>query len=124
MKVKDLAIEIEKAVKEYTEEVERGIATVIEKDVQEAVTELKNTSPKRTGDYAKGWTAKKEVSEGHIKMTIYNKNKPQITHLLEHGHAKRNGGRVSGIPHIKPVEQKLNEQVVRDIEDVIKRGGA
>jgi hypothetical protein len=124
MKVKDLTIEIEKAVKDYTEEVERGIATVIEKDVQEAVTELKNTSPKRTGEYAKGWTAKKEVSEGKIKMIIYNKNKPQITHLLEHGHAKRAGGRVSGIPHIKPVEQKLNEQVVRDIEDVIKRGGA
>jgi len=121
--MKDLTIEIEKALKEYTEEVEEAIAQVIEEDVEAAVKELKDTSPKKTGEYARGWTSKKETSDGGIKMTIYNKTKPQLTHLLEFGHAKRGGGRVAARPHIAPVEEKLIDQVTRDIEEAIRRGG-
>ena len=122
--MKDLTIEIEKALKEYTEEVEEAVAQIIEEDVKEAVKELKDVSPKKTGEYAKGWTSKKEMTDGGIKMTIYNKTKPQLTHLLEFGHAKRGGGRVSARPHIAPVEEKLIDQVTRDIEEVIRRGGS
>ena len=121
--MKDLTIEIEKALREYTEEVEEAIARVIEEDVEAAVKELKNVSPKKTGEYARGWAAQKEVSGGTIKMTIYNKNKWQLIHLLEFGHAKRGGGRVSARPHIAPVEEKLIDKVTRDIEEVIRRGG-
>ncbi len=121
--MKDLTIEIEKALKEYTEEVEEAVAQIIEEDVEAAVKELKDTSPKKTGEYARGWTAKKEMTDGGIKMTIYNKTKPQLTHLLEFGHAKRGGGRVSARPHIAPVEEKLIDQVTRDIEEAIRRGG-
>ena len=121
--MKDLTIEIENALKEYTEEVEEAVAQIIEEDVKEAVKELKDVSPKKTGEYAKGWTSKKEMTDGGIKMTIYNKTKPQLTHLLEFGHAKRGGGRVAARPHIAPVEEKLIDQVTRDIEEAIRRGG-
>lgn len=122
--MKDLTIEIEKALREYTEEVEESIAQIIKEDVEAAVKELKDTSPKKTGEYARGWTSKKETTDGGLKMTIYNKTKPQLTHLLEFGHAKRGGGRVSARPHIAPVEEKLIDKVTRDIEDaIIRRGG-
>ena len=124
MKISDLTIAIEKALQEYTEEVEEAIAQVIEEDVEAAVKELQNVSPKKTGEYARGWASQKEMSEGSIKMTIYNKDKPYLTHLLEFGHAKRGGGRVAAIPHIAPVEEKLIDQVTRDIEEAIKRGGS
>jgi len=124
MKISDLTIEIEKALQEYTEEVEEAIAQVIEEDVEAAVKELRDVSPKKTGEYARGWASQKEMSEGSIKMTIYNKTKPQLTHLLEFGHAKRGGGRVAARPHIAPVEEKLIDQVTRDIEEAIKRGGS
>ncbi|WP_213997279.1 HK97 gp10 family phage protein [Tepidanaerobacter syntrophicus] len=122
MKINEVTTEIERALKEYTEDVEQGIEEVIKADVTAAVKELKNTSPKKTGEYAKGWTFKKESTQGEVKYTIYNKTKPQLTHLLEFGHAKRAGGRVAGKPHIAPVEEKLNQQVVQDIEAVIKGG--
>ena len=41
----------------------------------------------------------------------------QLAHLLEHGHAKRGGGRVSGKSHIAPAEQMGIDQ----LEDAIEK---
>ena len=68
-----------------------------------AKSDLRSNSPKKSGDYAKGWAyAIEDSAEGAYKGTVYNKTDYQLTHLLEKGHAKRNGGRVAAIPHIGP----------------------
>ena len=52
-------------------------------------------------------------------MTIYNRKKPHLTHLLEYGHLKKGGTRVNGIPHIEPVQEKLNRDFAADCEEII-----
>lgn len=47
----------------------------------------------------------------------------QLTHLLEFGHAKRGGGRTRAFPHIAPAEQAGIEQLTRDIERDLRKGG-
>ena len=117
--IDSIAIEITNTIREYTEDVSKAIEEENKKITNEAVKELKNTSPKKTGQYAKSWTKKKQMN-GYV---IYNKKKPGLTHLLEHGHAKRGGGRVSGKPHIRPVEEKAIKKLEDSVIKIIKNGG-
>jgi len=120
IKVDDLAGEIVLAVRTYTEEVGAAIEEAVKETARALAADLRETSPKKTGEYAKGWTARKE---GPGKYVVYNKKKPQLTHLLEHGHAKRGGGRVEGRPHIGPAVDKHIPAMERRIEQIIERGG-
>lgn len=61
----DLANEIAKTLEAYSEEVEEQIDLIAEEVTNEAVNELKQTSPKRYGKYAKNWRFKKN-SKGSL----------------------------------------------------------
>lgn len=114
----DITEVIVKELSDYSKEIEEEVNNTAEETSKELVKDLKKTSPRRKkngGKYAKGWTKRKE-GNGY---RIYNK-KYQLTHLLEHGHAKANGGRVEGIPHIGPAEKKANKKFLDEIEKVIR----
>lgn len=97
--------------------------------VKEAVTESAKTvkkeiqagAPSRTGKYKKSWRTKKtKESSNGLVITVHSKDRYQIAHLLEHGHAKRGGGRVADIPHIAPAESKGEEELMERIERGLK----
>lgn len=115
--IDSLAAEISKALQTYTSEVTEGLEEAKTKVSKNAVKQLKSTSPKNTGKYAKGWRVKK-VGTAQV---IYNATRGSLTHLLEKGHAKVNGGRVSGKPHIRPAEQVAIKEYISEVEKVIKR---
>lgn len=68
--------------------------------------------------YASGWTSQFEEKRYSAQGVIYNKTVPGLPHLLENGHALRNGGRSKGIPHIAPVSEKLSEEFHRAMEEL------
>jgi hypothetical protein len=116
IKIDDIANEIAKQVELYTEDVKKKIKSAENKIAKESVEELKAKSPKgATGEYAQSWD-KKRTKDG---IVVYNKT--SLTHLLEYGHAKKNGGRVQGQPHIRPVEEKAVEQFTELVEKAIKQ---
>ena len=104
--------EFQRIVKELNEDVKQALEKASKEVAKEGVTKLKQTSPKRSGKYAQGWRSNKQKD----KIIINNKNKPGLTHLLEKGHAKRNGGRVSPVKHIEPVEELVQKELVKRIE--------
>jgi len=82
---------------------------------KDGAQKLKATSPKKTGKYATSWKVKKVGT----KWVTYN-TRYRLTHLLEKGHAKVNGGRVPAKVHIAPVEQDMIEEFTRKTEEAIR----
>lgn len=120
----ELEVEIVKELKAYSDEVAEGIKKAVNDVAKETVRTLKTTSPRslRGGKYARGWTLRVEFeSPEDIRVRISNRTKPQLTHLLENGHAKVNGGRVDGKPHIRPAEQAAADKLVGAVKVVIKK---
>ena len=113
-------------LEEYTKEVKEVVGECGQKVSKDAVGLLKTKSPKRNarggGKYAKSWDFKEEKGIlGTPMYIIYNKKHYRLTHLLEYGHVIRNGtrrtfGSVKGKPHIKSVEEWVQQEFPATIE--------
>lgn len=117
IQISQLTREITKALQEYSADVDEGLEKAKKKVVRAGAKQLRESSPKKSGGYAEGWTSTGQDGT----QVVYNGNKPQLTHLLEYGHAKRGGGRVGGQVHIKPVEQNMIREFESEVERVIRR---
>lgn len=104
--IDDLADEIMAGLQEYAELADDAMKTAVKKTATAVKKEITTNAPKDTGAYGKSWTAMKIKENSHtLQMTVHSKSHYQLAHLLEKGHAKRNGGRVQGKPHIAPAEE-------------------
>jgi hypothetical protein len=121
--VDELAGAIVASVEEYTHDVEEAIPAALDEAARETVRDLRARSPRKGGDYAKGWTIKKLKSPGGESRVIYNRTRYMLTHLLELGHAKVSGGRVSAIPHIAPVAEAHGAKLSANLARLVVRGG-
>lgn len=108
---------IEQILNEYKGEILSNLPEITNQVGKKGVQALKN-SAKNTFNgkkYASGWRSQTERTRMGATVTIYNGKLPGLPHLLEHGHAKRNGGRVEGRAHIQPVEEKLIKEYERKV---------
>ncbi|WP_420837676.1 HK97 gp10 family phage protein [Bacillus mesophilum] len=100
----------------YANGVRDDVEEITEDVADELVSELRtDPTPELTGDYRKGWRAKRVGN----KFIIHNATDYQLTHLLEKGHAKKGGGRVPAYPHIRPAEQRAIDEFLRKLEAVL-----
>lgn len=105
----DFSIAISELLDEYSGSVREAVAGAVEETGKKALKTVRAKSPKSKGPYGgrykKGWRMKKSrggVYRDAAKVTIYNATDGPLVHLLENGHQKVNGGRVEGIPHVRP----------------------
>ena len=95
----------------------------MQKAAKTVKSEIQAGAPVKTGAYKKSWAAKNTAkSANKLEITIYSRNRYQLAHLLEYGHAKRGGGRVAAKPHIASAEQSGIEQLKRDIDRCLQNG--
>lgn len=122
----NLEKEIGQILQTFANECDTAVSKASDEVTKEAVRKLKATSPvgagtHRLGNYSKNWTSKKV--EG--KRVIYNR-KYQLTHLLENGHNVVKNGKVVGVapaqPHIKPVEEWVQDEFENKIKVKISEG--
>ena len=70
-----------------------------------ALASVRAGSPVRAasgGGYKAGWRLKMHLTVTGFYIRIYNTKKPGLAHLLEKGHALRDGGFSRKFPHIEP----------------------
>ena len=112
--LQDIFDEVEKNLVKQSDDIYQQAA-------REAEAVLHAKSPRKKthgGAYAAGWAVKR-YTEGKLKgYIVYNKDNYQLTHLLEKGHAKVNGGRVRAIPHIRPVEEAGIQRVLEKVKQI------
>ena len=126
MDVNHLAAAITHELQSFSDAVAEKIGEAVETVASEVNDEIKQhiTFRERTGKYVKAFRIRKvHTGNKYNHSRIWHVQSPhyRLTHLLEHGHALRNGGRTRAFPHIIYGEQlaerrmlELTEQAVQD----------
>lgn len=109
---------VQKELAKYAEEMTDKVNVITRTIAKKGAQAVKNASAQAygSGRYSKSWTATIEEKRYGTEAVIHSKV-PGLPHLLEHGHAKRNGGRVPGRAHIAPVEEKIVEEFERTVRN-------
>ena len=123
IKPDQLAKEIEQALVDFAGVTEEACEKGVLETADEAVQALRNAHPSGSGVYGswdkynRGWKVMQTKTDKryHRKATIHNATDYQLTHLLEKGHAKVNGGRTRAFPHIAPVADKCESDLIQNI---------
>lgn len=114
--VKGVAQQLDKILHEYVEKVDEVTDDVMHDVAVETVQDLRATSPRKSGDYARSWTW---TQKGH-EFIVHNKDHYRLTHLLNNGHIIRNKygtyGRKLGDGHIERAEERSQITLVQYLE--------
>lgn len=109
-------------LKKYTTEVYNAINDAVDEVSENLAKELKKNSPvdktSKKKHYKNSWEVEITGRMFYRKAVVHNK-KYQLTHLLEYGHAKVNGGRVKAYPHIAPAEQNAIKEFIQKVEEAV-----
>lgn len=120
----ELYSEIARSISTEVQEIEESVNYAAKVCAYELRDNIKADSPTDSGDYKKGW----RVTKLKYSYVVHNKNKPELTHLLENGHCIKIKGKILGrtkaIPHIKKNEdctvEKFEEMCIAIVSEGVR----
>lgn len=124
--IDQLGDEIKRELTLYHNDVIAGIKKEAKKHMSQLVKDTKATAPvgHRQKHYRDSIKSKK-IAEDNKSITLaWYVDGPdyRLSHLLENGHALRNGGRTQGTHFIQNASDPILESYVKAVEEVIKNG--
>ena len=126
LEITALTPEIEKAVKDYSKDVELAIVKRLEETADQILDYIKENAPRSpwTKEHLGDSFVKESYGDGVNKtIVIYSKTKGSIVHLIELGFKHRSGKLISARPFMRPAYDELTPRMLEDIKKIINGGG-
>ena len=121
IRIDQLASEVMAGLTEYADLAAEDMKKAVKKAGTTVRKEIQANAPKNTGDYAKSWSVKNvRETASALEIVVHSRNRYQLAHLLEFGHAKRGGGRVLGRANITPAEEKGVRKLEQEIQKALE----
>lgn len=124
--VDQLSQAIEAELESYNRAILDEIKEETKKHMDRLVKETKDTAPvgKRRKHYKDSITSRKEFETVMGAEYIWYVKGPdyRLSHLLENGHALRNGGRTQGTHFIRIASERVIESYIQAVEEVCRNG--
>lgn len=111
----EISTEVTAVTKNAVDKTAKETNDIIKKSV-----EFKN----RTGEYVKAFRVTTTQETKRMKVKTWHVESPHYrrSHLLENGHATRNGGRTRAFPHISKgaeyAEKRLEELIIEGLSEI------
>lgn len=116
---------IEDELTTYHEDVLDDIRDATRESMADLVRKTRATAPKRTGAFRRFISGDfRGLAKGlhTVRATWYVKDPHyRLTHLLVHGHAKKNGGRVKGDPFLENALAEVLPAYEEKVKEAIKK---
>ena len=120
-KIDQMAHVIMEGLQEYADLATEDMKAAVKKAGNKAKSDVQAGAPVMTGKYKKSWAVKTTKENANaMEVTVHSRNRYQLAHLLEFGHAKRGGGRTRAFPHIVPAEEAAAELLEKEVEKALK----
>lgn len=127
IKPEQLSEAIQTELKNYTDDVIKGVKNESKRAMDNLVSRTKATAPvgKRRKHYRDSITSRqtKNTPLQAIYTWFVKGSDYRLSHLLNNGHALRNGGRYAGTQFITKAYNAVEKDYTEAVERVIKNGG-
>lgn len=106
----------------YNKDATRKVNFASKSAAQELVQMTRATAPMRKGRFASSIDSKKLETRHGCETWVWYVKPPlhRITHLLVHGHATRNGGRVGGSTFLHDAWEVVRKKYEKAVEDAFR----
>ena len=107
------------ALNDYSDVAREAMFDAVSDVMKESADKLHEAGSFKGKKYRRSWTQDVERTNVSVSGVTYNAKHYRLTHLLEYGHAKQNGGRTRAFEHIAPVNDWAQETVQDRFEDYL-----